>query len=156
MRHTIVVEDEVFNVLVQHRRGFEQPNDVLRRLLITGDVDPVGSDNGSNAGNTSDGFAPSGESNVYGTDPLRPGRLAQLIDAGLIAAGDQLRHERIRRGQTLEAVVTANGCLQTKRGVYEAPSPALRELVGSQIDGWKAWVHVRSGKSLRELRDSLR
>ncbi|WP_280266737.1 hypothetical protein [Nocardia wallacei] len=155
MRHTIVVDDEVFDVLVRHRRGFEQPNDVLRRLLIAGETELIGMDGDSTVDAVA-GDAVPGDSFVHGTDSSRVGRLAQLIDAGLVAAGDELRHDRIRKGQTLKAVVTANGYVQTSKGVYEAPSPALRELVGSQIDGWRNWVHVSTGKSLRELRDSLR
>ncbi|WP_280335988.1 hypothetical protein [Nocardia wallacei] len=149
-----MIDDDVFNVLVQHRRDFEQPNDVLRRLLLTGGTNP-NSLVASGSSRTAGGSAESTGSFTHNTDAGRPGRLVQLIDAGLLAPGDELRHKRVRSGQTLKATVTANGGVQTSRGIYLAPSPALRDLVGSQVDGWKAWVHFRSGKSLRELRDSL-
>ncbi|MBF6171803.1 hypothetical protein [Nocardia blacklockiae] len=153
MKHTIVIDDEVFSMLVKHRQDFEQPNDVLRRLLITGGSESFRASSGLGI---TGGATESIDSFGHGVETGRPGRLVQLVKAGLVAAGDELRHDRVRSGQTLKATVTANGSLQTSQGFYDAPSPALRDLVGSQVDGWKNWVHVRSGKSLRELRDSLR
>ncbi|MFF0541217.1 hypothetical protein ACFYTF_00085 [Nocardia thailandica] len=135
MEHTISIDDEVYQALVRNRRGFEQPNDVLRRVL----------------------FLEGGEPEVVAAEPptVQVGRLSMLLDAGLIEVGDQLSHRRVRKGQVLEAEVAAGGAIRTSRGIYAAPSPALGDLVGTAIDGWHNWIHVRSGKSLRELRSSL-
>ncbi|UNN05196.1 hypothetical protein [Rhodococcus opacus] len=135
MGRKIEIDDEVYHVLEQNVRGFEQPNDVLRRLLIAGDVDSG---------------APNAE------ELSHRGRLAPLLDSGLVAIGDELRHERVRKGQVCTAVIASGGQIQTPRGIYSAPSPALKDLVGSEIDGWHNWTHTRSGKSLRELRNSLK
>ncbi|APE33975.1 hypothetical protein BOX37_08315 [Nocardia mangyaensis] len=85
----------------------------------------------------------------------RIGRLSALVDAGLIEVGDELRHERVRKGQVLVAEVAEGGSIRTANGLYSAPSPALKDLIGTDIDGWHNWIHVRSGKSLRELRSAL-
>ncbi|MFC6695193.1 hypothetical protein [Nocardioides daphniae] len=84
--------------------------------------------------------------------PSRKGKLLPLIQAELVAAGDVLVHERKRKGDKFEAVVTQQGWLDIGGRPYQAPSPALGDLVGSQIDGWRNWTHVKSGKTLRELR----
>ncbi|MGW5223187.1 restriction system modified-DNA reader domain-containing protein [Nocardia sp. NPDC004085] len=131
MEHEIVVDDEVYSALAELRRGFEQPNDVLRRLLLTDD---------------SSASIPS---------PPRIGRLAPLMDAGLVKSGDALRHERVRKGQIFTATIKDGGLISTDKGIYTAPSPALKDLVGTEIDGWHNWIHISSGKSLRELRNSL-
>lgn len=135
MDHEIGVDEEVYQALARLRQGFELPNDVLRRLLLVEKPPRV-------------------------TDPAteavpRTGRLSALVDAGLIDVGDQLRHERVRKGQVLVGEVAEGGSIRTVNGVYSAPSPALKGLVGTDIDGWHNWIHVRSGKSLRELRSNL-
>ncbi|MFD6449948.1 hypothetical protein ACFWF3_04150 [Nocardia sp. NPDC060220] len=135
MDHEISVDEDVYQALARHRKGFEQPNDVLRRLLL--DREP-----------------PRAGSSAMEVIP-RIGRLSALVDAGLIDVGDQLRHERVRKGQVLVGEVAEGGSIRTVNGVYSAPSPALKGLVGSDIDGWHNWIHVRSGKSLRELRSNL-
>jgi hypothetical protein len=136
MEHEIVVDDEVYNALAQHRIAFEDPNDVLRRLLLTGDAVPA-------------------ISAAASSGPPRLGRLAPLISAGLVASGDELRHERVRKGDVFTATIIDGGRVRTDKGIYSEPSPALRELVGSEINGWHNWTHTRSGKTLRELRNSL-
>ena len=136
MEHSISVDDEVYGALVRNRQGFEQPNDVLRRILLSGESPKVVCGDAA-------GQAP------------RIGRLSALVDAGLVDIGDQLRHERVRKGQVLVGEVIEGGSIRTVNGVYSAPSPALKGLVGTDIDGWHNWIHVRSGKSLRELRASL-
>ncbi|WP_181698179.1 hypothetical protein [Nocardia sp. GTS18] len=135
MNHQISVDDDVYQALVHNRRGFEQPNDVLRRLLL-------------------DGEKPSVEGLVMDVIPRR-GRLSALVDAGLVAVGDQLRHERVRKGQVVVAEIVEGGSIRTANGLYSAPSPALKDLVGTDIDGWHNWIHVPSGRTLRELRSEL-
>ncbi len=66
--------------------------------------------------------------------------------------GDELHHERVRRGDFLVATVAQGGQIQTEKGLYREPSPALKDLVGSDINGWHGWTHVKSGKTLRQLR----
>jgi hypothetical protein len=51
--------------------------------------------------------------------------------------------------------VTDDGAIETSAGRFHAPSPALRALVGYEINGWENWVHVRTGKPLSLLRHEL-
>lgn len=130
MPHRIEIDDEVYAELERHVKGFERPNDVLRRLLL---------------GDTT-------------TAPIavvssRRGKLLPLLQAQRIAVGDVLVHERKRKGDRFEATVAEQGWLDVNGRPYQSPSPALSHLVGSQIDGWHNWKHVKSGKTLRELRD---
>lgn len=131
--HRIEIDDEVYVELEQHVKGFEQPNDVLRRLLLK-DMSPTAK-----------------------VDPTagQKGRLFPLIEAGLIKTGDEFRHEKTRKGIVYDGTVTETGWITTGKGLYQAPSPALAALTGSQIDGWANWIHVPSGKSLRQLRSLL-
>lgn len=130
MPHRIEIDDEVYAELERHVKGFEQPNDVLRRLVLN------------------DKSAP-----LLPKVPSRNGKLLPLLQAELIAVGDLLVHERRRKGDTFEATVAEQGWLDVYGRLYQSPSPALGELVGSQIDGWHNWTHVKSGKTLRQLRD---
>jgi hypothetical protein len=66
-----------------------------------------------------------------------------------------LQHEQTRKGNVYKGTVTGSGEIVTSMGTYRAPSPALADLVGSQIDGWANWLHVPSGKTLRQLRSQL-
>jgi hypothetical protein len=125
----IDIDDAVYVALSKHAVGFQQPNDVLRALLGLEDT----------AATTA-------------TAAVAPGRLTPLLTAGVIKAGDKLVHTQIRKGQTFVGWVDCDGWVTTDRGRYAEPSPALRDLVGSQIDGWKHWTHEASGKNLRQLR----
>ena len=132
--HRIEIDDEVYRYLEQHVKGFEQPNDVLRRLLLP-DAAPV---------------------EVPHPKPTAvPGRLLPLIEGGLLSAGDALSHHQVRKGREFGGVVDNQGWIITEVNSYREPSPALRDLVGSQIDGWANWTHVLSGKTLKELRAEL-
>lgn len=132
--HRIEIDQDIYTELEKHVRGFESPNDVLRRLLL-GDDQPSA---------TSKRMA-----------PLQRGRLYPLIEAGIIKPGDALRHEQVRKGLAFDAKVTESGGIKTIKEIYSAPSPALGDLVGSQIDGWANWNHVPTNKSLRQLRKEL-
>jgi hypothetical protein len=136
----IEVDPEVYALLEAHARGFETPNDVLRRMLPWGDTQP---------GLTE------GEGSRSGT-LQRSGRLLPLMQASLINAGDNLAYHRTRKGDVLHARVGDHGAVVTERGEYESPSPALADLAGYQVDGWANWVHVPSGRSLRDLRSEVR
>ena len=83
--------------------------------------------------------------------------IADLIGAGLLAAGDALRFKRPRVGQTHKAVVTADGTLSLE-GRQEFRSPSRAAAVAADmpaVDGWHAWTVVPSGRSLDSLRQGL-
>ena len=83
--------------------------------------------------------------------------IADLIGAGLLAAGDALRFKRPRVGQTHKAVVTADGTLSLEGG-QEFRSPSRAAAVAADmpaVDGWHAWTVVPSGRSLDSLRQGL-
>ncbi|GIG02109.1 restriction system modified-DNA reader domain-containing protein [Catellatospora citrea] len=126
----IEIDQEVYAELEKHVKGFERPNDVLRRLLLDPATEPSASANAS-----------------------APGALKQLIDRGLLAPGDTLKHVQVRKNRTFTAEVDAEGWVKTSMGSYREPSPALAKLVGTSIDGWHRWVHEKTGKTLRQLRD---
>ena len=128
MPHRIEIDDDVYAELERHVKGFEQPNDVLRRLFLK-DAQATKS-----------------------VAPTRKGKLLFLLQAELIEEGDVLFHERKRKGDRFEATVTANGWLVVNGNLYQSPSPALGDLVGTQIDGWHNWTHEKSGRTLRQLR----
>lgn len=130
--HRIEIDDDVYAELERHVKGFEQPNQVLRRLLRMDAGPAMGAE----------------------PKPIR-GKLWPLIQAGLIEDGDVLSHERPRKGERFEAMVTAHGWVLVNGDLFQSPSPALGKLVGTQIDGWKSWTHQRSGKTLRRLRWEL-
>lgn len=131
--HRIEIDDDVYTELERHVRGFERPNDVLRRLLLPA----------------------AGQASEPRVDARRrPGKLHALLEAGLINVGDTLKHHQPRKHRTFTATVEEGGWITTENGPYESPSPALAECVGSQIDGWAYWIHEPTGKSLRQLRGS--
>lgn len=132
----IAVDKEVFAVLEESARGFQDPNTVLRVLL---NLDSKGK--------------------VPVSAPLAPsdyvsGKLMELIACGLIEPGDVLVHHKVRLQRSYRATVAADGWVETEHARYQSPSAALSEIVGSQINGWAGWLHERSGRTLRNLRDS--
>jgi len=120
--------------LEESARSFEEFNDVLRRLL--------GLDDGKSVPTTAP-LAPSD----YISSSLMP-----LIADGLIVPGDALQYVSAI-DETYHGVVEADGWITTSLRRYRSPSAALTALVGSSISGWGNWTHVRSGKTLRQLRD---
>lgn len=83
--------------------------------------------------------------------------VADLLDAGLLAAGDALRFKRPRMGETHRAVVTTSGALALDGG-QEFRSPSRAAMVAADmkaVDGWHAWTLPPSGKSLDSLRQQL-
>lgn len=127
----IEIDDDVYRWLEERARGFQTPNDVLRGELLTNGGDPKA---------------------TLVAARKKPGVLYPLIQAGLIGRGDTLICHRRRSGVTYKATVDEDGWIETGGGLHKEPSPALREYVGSQIDGWFNWVHEPSGKRLRDLR----
>ncbi|MEU5903875.1 hypothetical protein ABZ780_05820 [Micromonospora sp. NPDC047467] len=133
--HEIQVDDQVYELLQRHARPFvDRENDVLRRLLRI---------------DSSPGTAKS--------QRLGGGDLSSLIDAKLLAPGDDLVHVQTRKGLTHRAVVTEDGSIRLPDGsTYAKPSPALKACVGHDINGWGQWTHAATGRSLHELREELR
>ena len=132
--HTIKVDDDVFTYLQRLARPFiDQPNDVLRRELL--------------ASKTSTANVP------VSSPPRRPGALMSFIAAGAVAPGDALKFTQTRKKVTYLATVTSDGWIAVDGGgEHDAPSPALKECVGHDINGWN-WLHVESGKTLNTLRN---
>ena len=83
------------------------------------------------------------------------GSLKQLLDAGLIAADDEIHYTEVRRRTVHVGRIDADGRIHTHRGVHSSPSTALRQLVNYSMNGWKCWIHVATGRSLAELRAEL-
>ena len=83
------------------------------------------------------------------------GSLKQLLGAGLISEGDEIRYTEVRRRKVHVGRIDAEGCIHTDMGVNTSPSTALRQLVNYSMNGWKCWIHVATGKSLAELRAEL-
>lgn len=82
--------------------------------------------------------------------------VADLIDAGLLAEGDQLVFDRPRIGQTHSARVTRGGWLELLDGrQFRSPSRAASAAVGEgSFDGWHAWA-LPDGPLLDQLRQQL-
>ncbi|MEO6142670.1 MAG: hypothetical protein ABIP19_01715 [Dermatophilaceae bacterium] len=83
------------------------------------------------------------------------GSLQQLLEAGLIAEGDEISFTEVRRGVVHVGRIAADGRIHTDMGVQNSPSTALRQLLNYSMNGWKYWVHVATGKTLAELRADL-
>ncbi|MBE1489018.1 restriction system modified-DNA reader domain-containing protein [Plantactinospora soyae] len=128
----IEIDDEVYAHLEEHARGFEQPNDVLRRRLL----EPTGS------------FRPRP---AHTSSSSVPGALADLIAKGAINPGDTLSHVQVRKGRKFSGVVEGDGWIKTEVDRYKNPSPALGQLLGTSINGWANWTHDASGKTLGRL-----
>jgi len=137
MRNIKIAED-IYALLQRHAEPFvDSENDVLRRLLLAEDAD---------------GY-------IDGAPAVRrgPGDLMPYLDAGLLNAGDELVHEQPRKGRVHRALVAGDGWLEVEgHPAFRQVSPALKALVGNEINGWGQWTHVASGRRLQELRDELR
>lgn len=99
----------------------------------------------------------SGTSDRSGVDG-RKIRMSDLVEAGLLAAGDELVWERPRLGQRHRAVVTDGGGLRLEDGrEFSSPSRAAITAAGlGAYDGWNAWrVTRKGGLLLNELRRQL-
>jgi hypothetical protein len=128
---TIRIDDEVYEWLRRHAEPFvDTPNSVLRRTL------------GIGAQTSPAERAKTG------------GQLLPLVEAGLLASGDDL--EWRRRDATHRASVTADGRLRLETGeVVDSPSAAAKALSGYEVNGWRAWGRARDRIRLSTLRDRL-
>lgn len=139
----IEIDDDLAERLEGHMRLDESREGVVRRLLLAGMQHAPGDD------------SPDHDADRRRTRTLRAGSIPDLLRAGLVRAGDELTYSQVRQRLTHTAIIDADGGLRTSLGVERSPSSALQNLVGFNINGWRAWVHVPSGKSLSALRDEL-
>lgn len=125
----IDVDEDVYAFLEEEAQPFvdKSPNDVLRRVLFSGAQIPE--------------------------SPSVAGDLKPLISSGALVPGDKLVHHQPRKGRTFQATVTAEGLIETTSGRrYKSPSPALKEYVGHDINGWGNWTVDRTGETLQDIR----
>lgn len=137
----IEIDDDLAEAIEEHMRLDESYDDVVRRLLRRAlDVLAVPQSERQTS--------PRSRAVIGGT-------VSDLIRAGLVRPGDALRFREARRGVDHEARIEPDGRITTSNGTEVSPSAALRNLLSYNVNGWKAWVHVRSGKTLSALRDGL-
>ena len=87
--------------------------------------------------------------------PSRPGKLAGLLQAGLVKAGTKL--VGLDRRWPGEGIVTVDGCIDAAGETYRSPSGAAKAISGRQSEsGWDFWaVESSDGPTLYELRERL-
>ncbi len=80
--------------------------------------------------------------------------IADLVDAGLLAVGDELTWNRPQLGQRHSCVVQGDGTLRLPDGVVkQTPSGAAIALTGGSHDGWTVWrVPSHGDRMLADLR----
>ncbi len=87
--------------------------------------------------------------------PVVPrGKLAPLLQAGTLKAGDRLSFIQPRAKRVAFATVQSDGALVVDGvpGRYYAPSPAATAVTGNSIDGWTLWRRTGDGALLDSLR----
>lgn len=84
-------------------------------------------------------------------------RLQDLMDHGLLAAGDALRFERRSKADVFHAVISDDARIRLEDGsLHQSPSPAAAAAVGSgSFDGWHAWFVVSQNCLLADLRREI-
>ena len=76
---------------------------------------------------------------------------------GHIQADEKIEWDRPRLKIKHSAVIDVNGLITTDDGVvHRSPSGAARHFYQKPIDGWNAWIVVRNGKSLGEIRNLIK
>lgn len=137
----VEIDNDLAELLEQHMHLDETHQQIVNRLLRQAMQDRT---------------ATAGESiRASRTRVVRPGSMQDLLRAGLVKVGDELRYTEKRRGIVHAGSVTTDGRIATAGGQPTSPSTALGRLVGYEINGWKCWVHAPSGKTLSALRDGL-
>jgi hypothetical protein len=88
--------------------------------------------------------------------PSPRGVISELLDAALVAAGDEFLWERRNSAVRHTARVHADGTLALADGrVYATPTGAATELGGYPQDGWAVFRRVSDGRTLADLRTEL-
>jgi hypothetical protein len=84
-------------------------------------------------------------------------QISDLLDAQLLAEGDELIWVRPRLGEEHHATVTKDGSIRLEVGrVCATPSRAAKEAAGiPAYDGWYAWRRAPDGETLHALRERL-
>lgn len=90
---------------------------------------------------------------VIGNRPVRRIGLRDLLDVGLVDAGEELVYRRPSLGVRRSGHVTAQGMVRLDDGrVFATPSGATTALGSPHQNGWAFWCRVRDGRTLLELR----
>lgn len=86
----------------------------------------------------------------------RLGKLANLVQAGLVDAGTKV--VTLDKRWPGEGTITADGCIHAAGETHRSPSAAARAISKRQSEsGWTFWaVESTSGPTLHELRDHFR
>jgi hypothetical protein len=82
--------------------------------------------------------------------------LRDLIEKGLISAGDVLLGKRAGAAGQATAIILENGSVELENGlVFPSLSPAAMALFGPDlvINGWDFWIHQDSQKVMKDIRD---
>ena len=82
--------------------------------------------------------------------------IAQVLEAGLLIAGETLVWERPRKGERWVATVTSEGKLRMDDGrEYATPTAAARAVGGSSA-GLTVWKRTSNGQKLSDVAQALR
>lgn len=138
----VEIDNDLAELIEQHMRLDETHGDIVNRVLR----EALDERNGRRGQSQ----APPARRRTVGA-----AQLSDLLRAGLLSADDAVEFTERRRGLVHRGRVTRDGRIATDGQPPAAPSGALGHLVGYSINGWKSWVHVRSGKTLSVLRDEL-
>jgi hypothetical protein len=85
------------------------------------------------------------------------GGITDLLDAGLVRAGEEFTWDRPARGARHTARIHSDGALVLADGrAYANPSGALTALGGKHQNGWTMWKRTTDGRALGDLRAELR
>jgi hypothetical protein len=84
-------------------------------------------------------------------------RLRDLLEAGLVSAGDDLIWERRNSRLKFTAKILPYGMIKTMDGVvHNSPSMAARHVnMGKSTNGWRVWQLATTKQSLYDLRSIL-
>ena len=81
--------------------------------------------------------------------------IRDLVDSGVLKAGDILRAKRPVGDVSDVAMVLENGSIELESGDrFTTPTGAAVALgADTKVNGWEFWVHERTGSPLGELRE---
>jgi len=145
---TVHIDDDVYAVLIRGVSYGITINAALRAVLRLPQLEPP-----QPASPALNNCAP----RPTRTGPLRTdhGKLARLLDAGLLQDGQVVTWNRRQLGRIHTATVTATGHLLTDDGeLHLSPDSCATALAGHPFAGWKVW-RTSDGTSLSQLRDQL-